>query len=221
MCNSLQSPSSQSLPGHTATSERTGSPGSSRPSPPSSLYNYPLFSQLRPTSGSSYTSIPLANSTLLGHSHISGSSSSINSTRSANPTLGHTHSARDYGNYGHSRHKLRSEDSSQQHRLRVPYSSTPRYTSSERDLTGLGKPAGSRHYLSDRYATGTARTQSSHGLSRQGGMTSSSTTGGPPGHRTLTPSSYSVADTNVRTLTSPDVELQRSKLKIKQLEKEV
>lgn len=212
----MQSPSSQSLPGHAGIRERTGSPGSSQPSPSSSLYNYPLFSQLRPTSGSSYTNIPLANSTLLGHSHISGSSSSINSTRSANPTLGHTHSTQDRRNYSLSRHKLPSELSAQQ-RLRVPYSSTPRYASSERDLAGLGKSAGSRHYLSDHHAAGTMRTysaQSIHGSSRQG-----ATSGAPLGHRTLTPSSSSVAD--VRSLTSPDVELQKSKLKIKQLEKEV
>jgi hypothetical protein len=163
-----------------------------------------MYTQMKPTS---HAHIPLANSTLLGHSHISGSSSSISSTRSANQGLNHTYSMRDHiGSYGLSRHK----PSSTQHGRHFPFSSTPRYPSSERDLVSLDGAAGTRHRYPNLHSTGTRRTHSSHDPSRTGGEV---TQPGLELKRTHTPPT--------RTLTSPDVELQRSKLKIKQLEKEV
>lgn len=228
----LQSLSSQSLPVHTSMRENPGS----HPSPPSSLYNYPLYSQMKPASASTYA-IPLANSTLLGHSHISGSNSSISSTKSANQTYSHTHLAQDRGNHGYSRHRLPADSVTRQ--FRVPFSSTPRYPSSEREGAGLDRTR-TRCYHRDPHTNGTRRHsghgaswqgalrssddvrgnpfgQATHGASRQGAPRSScdDVRGDPRGQTTLTPSSGSIP------MASSDVELQRSKLKIKQLEKEV
>lgn len=204
----LQSLSTQSLPVHTSMRDQPDS----HPSPPSSLYNYP---QLKPTSAASY--IPLANSTLLGHSHISGSNSSISSTKSANQAYNHAHFVQDRGNYGYSRHRLPANTLTQ--RFHLPFSSTPRYPSAERDIAGLSKTR-TKCYHHDPLTNGTRRHsgQSAQGSARQGALRSSGddVRGNPHGQRPLTPSSQGSVP-----MTASDVELQRSKLKIKQLEKEV
>lgn len=160
-------------------------------SPTPSLHSYPLHAQMKPTLAS-YAGPPLGNN-LIDHSHLSASSSSISSIRSTNSALNHAHRSRDQGTHT-SQHKLTSNS----HHLKshIPFSSTPRYPSSlyRGDTLGLEKPW-------SRYGT--------------------------YDHTSLTkphPTSGGVDDKNTGTVstgTPPDVELQRSKLKIKQLQKEV
>lgn len=191
-----QSLSSQSLPANSSARD-----GVQLSSPPS-LHNYPLHTHSsKPTLGS-YGGVPLANSSLLTQSHLSGSSSSISSIKSANSALSSAHSMH---SHTHSRDGLVPDFASRHLRSHVPFSSTPRNpapstSGSQGDVSG-----GGRH----RYG-------SSHS---HASITTSSKPRPIPRREYLSSSSTDLYD---KTLTeSPEVELHRSRLKIKQLQKEV
>ena len=201
---------------------------SSRPSPPSSLLSYPFHhSQLKPTSAP--YSGPLDNSSLVGHTPllghplISSSSSSINSVKSAG-------SARNlFDGYSHSRQTLPSDYYSltRHSRLQGPLSSTPSYHTTMLHGDGMEtrKPSTRARYTASSLSDHTPSSLSDHTEPPHHDRTLSSQ------HRTLTPSApglgvghdkLSTTQTPSRSEpSSPDVELQRSKLKVKQLEREV
>ncbi len=212
------------MSGRDAGSRETYFP--SRPSPPSSLHNYPLHSQLRPTltpySGHLGNSGLVDHGPLLGHPFISSSNSSINSIKSSNSALNHVYS----DGYSYSLHKSPSDYRSLTRHSRVqgPFSSTPSYhtTTQHRESMDARKPAAATD--GDRYTTSSlsGHTPSTRLLHRD--PTSSAQ------QRTLTPSTSGsgAGQEKNSTLTpsrsepsSPDVELQRSKLNVKRLEREV
>ena len=205
----FQSLSSQSLPAHVYARENTLS---SHHSPPSSLYNYPLHSQMKPTPSASYA-VPLANSTLLGHSHISTSNSSINSIKSVE-------SARTHTTHG-------PQDSTfsrrYQHTSRVPLSSTPRYLSSRREVPATRNPQSAYNkYLHDHASV--AKRNPAQSNRAPLAVVPADMVDGSHGQRGSASSDGKVSSdgkalSDGKTL--PDVELHRSKLKIKQLQKEV
>lgn len=203
----LQSLSSQSLPAHVYGRENTLT---SQHSPPSSLYNYPLHSQMKPTP-SSYA-VPLANSTLLGHSHISTSNSSINSIKSVESAV-RTHAIHAPQDYAFSRYHLPSNLSTQ-HTSRAPLSSTPRYLSSGREVPTTRNPQPAYYKYPHDHASVAKQNpaQSRRAPLRQGAPANMDD--GPRGQRGLIS-----ASSDGKAL--PDVELNKSKLKIKQLQKEV
>ena len=197
----IQSLSSQSLPAHLSNKDRER-----QASPTPSLSNYPLYSQLRPTLGS-YGGIPLANSTLTGQSHLSGSNSSLSSIKSTNSAV-----SQDRGSHTYLRNKLVPDHSARYLRSHFPFSSTPRYvapqlSSSHSDVSATGHSNGY-----------TSRTLLS---ANRDYLSSSKPTG--QGEEAISPvfSKAHSGSSIDRTLTSPEVELHRSKLKIKQLQKEV
>ena len=183
---------------------------SSCPSPPSSLRNYPLHhhSQFKPTStpysghlgnGSSV----VGHAPLLGHSLITGSNSSIRSAGSA-----HSH----LDGYSYSRPSLTGHS-----RVQGPFSSTPSYLHHDNDMDVR------RSSSRGRYNTSSHSNHTSSSLSPADPTSLSH-------YRTLTPSDPGSGTSLGREKnsvphksepTSPDMELQRSKLKVKQLEREV
>lgn len=213
-----QSSSSQSLPAH-AYSTDLRDRDSLCPSPPSSLCNYPLHhrSHFKPTSTpySGHLGNGSGHAPLLGHSLITGSNSSIRSAGSAHSHLdGHSYSRPDHLSMNH------------HSRVQSPFSRTPSYHSTSRhgDNVDIRKSSTRGRYTTSSVFNHTPSNPTDHAPTD---LTSSSQ------HRTLTPSdpgSVTGVGREKSTLTwtshrsepsSPDVELQRSKLKVKKLEREV
>ena len=169
---------------------------SSRPSPPASLHGYPLqHSQMKPTL-TPYSG--LYGNSGLGRPLSSDSNSSINSTRSASSAL-HGYS----DGHGYSRPK---DYSLMSRHSKGPFSSTPTYQS----------PLYGDHLDARKHSTRTNTSLSDHTPSSRSAHHAHTP------WRNLTPSAHDKTLTPSKTDPSPpNVELQRSKLKVKRLEREV